>query len=290
MGMFLSLGGNGLSMGMIYAMLSVGLLLLIRSVGVPNYAQGDLLALGSFTAFFLMNRVKLSGLPMILLMLLIFICYGTIFMFTTYYPLRKTKWRQSIMVCTIGAGMIIQEASMLICGSMVKPLKPIIQGSLKIGSFVLQYQYIFVFFLSIIVMSGVFLLFDKLYAGRAMMAAAQNAYAANLIGIPSLLTTLGTYIIVMMIVGLAGYLIAPIFLVRTTLNTLQSKAFAAMVIGGFGSVAGAIVGGLLIGLIEAYSTYFTTVYKDVFVFGILLLTLLIRPQGIFGEVQLKEKA
>lgn len=290
MGMFFSLTGNGLSMGMIYTMLSVGLLLLIRSVGVPNYAQGDLLALGAYTAFFLMDRLNLSGLPMIVLMLILFACFGTIFMFTTYYPLRKTKWNQSIMVCTIGAGMVIQEINLLVCGSMIKPMKPIIEGSLKIGSFVLQYQYILVFILSLIVLIGVFLLFDKLYAGRAMMAAAQNSYAANLIGIPSLLTTLGTYIIVMMIVGFAGYLVAPIFLVRVTLNTLQSKAFAAMVIGGFGSVTGCFVGGLLIGLIEAYSTYFTTVYKDVFVYGILLLTLLVRPQGIFGELQLKEKA
>ncbi len=290
MGMFLSLTGSGLAMGMIYAMLSVGLLLLIRAVGVTNYAQGDLLALGAYTAFFLMDRLDLSGLPMILLMILLFACFGAIFMFTCYYPLRKTKWKQSIMVCTIGAGMVIQEICMIVCGSMVKPMDPIIPGTLTIGTFVLQYQYIVVFLLSILVMVGVYLLFDKVYAGRAMQAAAQNSYAANLIGIPAILTTLGTYIIVMMISGFAGYLVAPIFLVRTTLNTLQSKAFASMVLGGFGSVPGAVLGGLLIGLIEAYSTYFTTVYKDVFVFGVLLLTLLIRPQGIFGEIQLKEKA
>lgn len=290
MGVFLSLTGSGLAMGMIYAMLSVGLLLLIRAVGVTNYAQGDLLALGAFTAYFFMDMKGLSTLPSIVLMFIMFICFGTIFMFTCYYPLRKTKWKQAIMVCTIGAGMVIQEACMLICGSMVKPMDPIISGSLTIGTFVLQYQYIVVFVLSVIVMVGVYLLFDRLYAGRAMLAAAQNSYAANLIGIPSVLTTLATYIIVMMIAGFAGYLVAPLFLVRTTLNTLQNKAFAAMVLGGFGSVPGAVVGSLLIGLIEAYSTYVTTVYKDVFVFGVMLLTLLIRPQGIFGAIQTQEKA
>lgn len=290
MGMFLSLTGSGLAMGMIYAMLSVGLLLLIRAVGVTNYAQGDLLALGAFTAFFCMERLDLSGLPMIGMMIILFACFGAIFMFTCYYPLRKAKWKQAIMVCTLGAGMIIQEVCLLVCGSMVKPMEPIIPGTLTIGTFVLQWQYIVVFVASLVVMTGVYLLFDKLYAGRAMLAAAQNSYAANLIGIPAILTTLGTYIIVMMIAGFAGYLVAPIFLVRTTLNSLQSKAFASMVLGGFGSVPGAVVGSLLIGLIESYSTYFTTVYKDVFVFGVLLLTLLIRPQGIFGEIQLKEKA
>lgn len=290
MGMFLSLTGSGLAMGMIYAMLSVGLLLLIRSVGVTNYAQGDLLALGAFTAYYFMDMKALGTLPSLVLMFIMFAMFGLIFMFTCYYPLRKTTWKQAIMVCTIGAGMVIQEVCMLVCGSMVKPMDAIIPGSLTIGSFVLQYQYIVVFVLSIVVMVGVYLLFDKVYAGRAMLAAAQNSYAANLIGIPSILTTLATYIIVMMIAGFAGYLVAPIFLVRTTLNTLQNKAFAAMVLGGFGSVPGAVLGSLIIGLLESYSTYVTTVYKDVFVFGIMLLTLLIRPQGIFGAVQTQEKA
>jgi len=290
MGMFLSLTGSGLAMGMIYAMLSVGLLLLIRSVGVTNYAQGDLLALGAFTAYYFMDMKALGTLPSLVLMFIMFAMFGLIFMFTCYYPLRKTTWKQAIMVCTIGAGMVIQEVCMLVCGSMVKPMDAIIPGSLTIGSFVLQYQYIVVFVLSILVMVGVYLLFDKVYAGRAMLAAAQNSYAANLIGIPAILTTLATYIIVMMIAGFAGYLVAPIFLVRTTLNTLQNKAFAAMVLGGFGSVPGAVLGSLIIGLLESYSTYVTTVYKDVFVFGIMLLTLLIRPQGIFGAIQTQEKA
>ncbi len=290
MGMFLSLTGSGLAMGMIYAMLSVGLLLLIRTVGVTNHAQGDLLALGAYTAWYSLNNLHLSGIPMVGMMFILFALFGAIFMFSCYYPLRNSKWNQAVTVTTIGASMVIQEICLLVCGSMVKPLDAIIPGTIKIGDFVLQWQYVMVFILSIVVMLGVWLLFDKMYAGRAMLAAAQNSYAANLIGIPSILTTLGTYIIVMMITGFAGYLVAPIFLVRTTLNTLQSKAFAAMVLGGFGSVQGAVVGGLLIGLIESYSTYVTTVYKDLFVFGVLLLTLLIRPQGIFGQVQLVEKA
>jgi branched-chain amino acid transport system permease protein len=290
MGMFLSLTASGVTMGIVYSMLAVGLILLMRSTGITNLAQGDLLALGAYTAYYLINRLDLSGIPMILLMIILFVCFGAIFMFTCYYPLRNAKWAMSILICTIGAGMIIQEGCMLICGSQQRVMEPIIPGSLKVGTFVLQYQYIIVFVMSIAVLTGTYLLFDKMYAGRAMQAAAQNKYAANLIGIPSVLTTLATYIIVMVIAGIAGYLVAPIFLVRPTLNTLQMKAFAGMVLGGVGTVKGAVIGSLLIGLIESYSTYVTTVYKDVFVFGVLLLTLLVRPHGIFGQPAQVEKA
>jgi branched-chain amino acid transport system permease protein len=290
MGMFLSLTASGITMGIVYSMLAVGVILIMRAVGVANLAQGDLLAFGAFTSYFLIHRLDLSGLSMILLMIIIFVCFGAIFMFTCYYPLRNAKWSMAIMVCTIGAGMIIQEGCLLICGSLIRVMEPIIPGSLKAGTFVLQYQYIIVFLMSAAVLIGTYLLFDKMYAGRAMQAAAQNKYAANLIGIPSVLTTLATYIIVVVIAGIAGYLVGPIFLVRPTLNTLQSKAFSGMVLGGVGTVKGAIIGSLLIGLIESYSTYVTTVYKDVFVFGVLLLTLLIRPHGIFGQPAQVEKA
>lgn len=290
MGMFLSLTGSGLAMGMIYAMLSVGLLLLLRAVGVANFAQGDLLALGAFTSYYLIVDKGMSGLPMIVTMILLFVAFGAIFMFTCYYPLRNAKWKQGVMITCIGAGMVIQEMCLLICGSMIKIMDPLVPGSLQIGTFSLRNQYIVVFVLAVVVMVGVWLLFDKLYAGRAMQAAAQNAYAANLIGIPATLTTLATYIVVMLISGFAGYLVAPLFLVRPTLNTLQSRALAAIVLGGFGNIKGAVIGSLIIGLIESYSTYVTSVYKDVFVFGVLLLTLLIRPQGIFGEIQKTEKA
>lgn len=291
MGMFFSLGASGITMGVVYAMLAVGIILLTRSTGIANLAQGDLLALGAYTSYFLIMRLDLSGLPMILSMIILFVLFGAIFFFTCYYPMRNHKWRLTILICTVGAGMVIQELSMLVCGSQIRIMAPIIRGSLRIGTFRLQYQYIVIFTVSVLVLLGTYLLFDKMYVGRAIQAAAQNKYAANLIGIPPILTTLAVYIIVMVIAGIAGYLVAPIFIVRPTLNQLQTKAFAGMVLGGVGSVKGAVIGCLLIGFIESYSTYITTVYKDVFVFGILLLTLAIRPTGIFGQqARIVEKA
>lgn len=116
-----------------------------------------------------------------------------------------------------------------------------------------------------------------------MQAAAQDAYAANLLGVPTILTISATYIIVVSLAGIAGYMISPIFMVRNTLGTLQLRAFAGVVIGGFGNIKGAIIGSILVGLVESFSTLQFSGYKDVTVFLLLIIFLLFRPQGLFGE-------
>ena len=291
MGQFLALTFTGLSMGMVYAMLAVGLLLLLRAVGVMNFAQGMLLALGAYTAYYLVTLHGLSLWIAIPIMIVFLAAFGAVFMFTCYYPTRNNPFKDGVMVCTIGASMIIEELCMIVSGSKFGMLPALLDGSLIIGDFVLRKQYIAIFCVCALIMALVWLLFDKLYAGRAMQAAAQNSYAARLIGIPSLITVLFTYIIVVEVAGFAGYLVAPVFLVRTTLSAIQQKAFAGIVLGGFGSIKGAFLGCLLIGLIESYSVYFTTVYKDVFVFGALLLVLAIKPSGLLGaSVGYQDKA
>ena len=134
------------------------------------------------------------------------------------------------------------------------------------------------------------MLFDKLYAGRVMQAAAQDGYAANLLGIPVQLTIAVTYAIVTVIVAVGGYMVAPVFSVSMTLGTLQLRAFAGVVLGGFGNIKGAIVGSLIVALIETYCTLFTTTYRDVVVFGLLILILIFRPQGLLGRSKVADKA
>ena len=291
MGQFLALTFTGLSMGMVYAMLAIGLLLLLRAVGVMNFAQGMLLALGAYTAYYFVTLKGLSLWIAVPLMILFLGLVGIVFMFTCYYPTRNNPFKDGVMVCTIGASMIIEELCMIVCGSKFGMLSPLLEGSLIVGDFVLRKQYIAIFVVCALIMACVWLLFDKLYVGRAMQAAAQNSYAARLIGIPSLVTVMVTYIVVVEVAGFAGFLVAPVFLVRTTLSAIQQKAFAGIILGGFGSIKGAFLGCLLIGLIESYSVYFTTVYKDVFVFGALLLVLAIKPSGILGSsVGFQDKA
>ena len=138
-------------------------------------------------------------------------------------------------------------------------------------------------------MAFVYILFEKTFIGKIMQATAQDRYAANLIGIPTVVAIVCTYMISMSLSGVGGWLAAPLFLVSQSLGNLAQKAFAGIVLGGFGSIKGAVVGCLLIGLIESFSVLITDNYKDAIVFLVLIVVLVIRPTGIFGE-KIAEKA
>lgn len=287
---FVSLSVNGIAMGMIYALMAMGLILLIRAIGVMNFAQGDLLMFGAFVTCALTVDLKLPFWAMVPVALLSFAAIGIIFMFSVYWPLKGASYPAAMVISTMGASMALKEIATLIWGSLPRSMPPLMKNPetgkaavLKIGNFKLQWQFVLTIFVGIVLIALVFILFEKLYAGRMMQAAAQDKYAAELLGIPTILTTAATYIIVVSLASIGGYMIGPIFMVSNTLGSLQLRAFAGVVIGGFGNITGAIVGSLLIGLIESFSTIQFSQYKDAVVFIVLILILLIRPQGLFGE-------
>ncbi|MBE6829855.1 MAG: branched-chain amino acid ABC transporter permease [Ruminococcaceae bacterium] len=285
-----SLAVNGISMGMIYALMAMGLILLIRAIGVMNFAQGDLLMFGAFITCWLTVDLKLPLWAMIPLSIVCFVVVGIIFMFTAYWPLRNASYPAATVISTMGAAMALKEIATLIWGSLPRSMPSLMKNPatgkaavLKIGSITIQWQFILTIIVGSVFIYLVFVLFDKLYAGRMMQAAAQDKYAAELLGIPTILTTMATYVIVVALASTGGYMIAPIFMVSNTLGTLQLRAFAGVVIGGFGNIKGAILGSLLIGVVEAFSTIQFSQYKDAVVFLVLIVFLLVRPQGLFGE-------
>ncbi len=286
----ISLGVNGVAMGMIYALMAMGLILLIRAIGVMNFAQGDLLMFGAFVTCWLIVDVKLPLYLMIPFALVSFALIGTIFMFTVYWPLRNATYPAATVISTMGAAMVLKEIATLIWGSLPRSMPPLMRNPetgkaavFRIGSISLQWQFVLTIIVGIVLIVLVFILFEKLYAGRMMQAAAQDKYAAELLGIPTVVTTLATYIIVVILASVGGYMISPIFMVSNTLGSLQLRAFAGVVIGGFGNIKGAILGSIIIGLVESYSTIQFSQYKDAVVFLVLIAFLLVRPQGLFGE-------
>ena len=290
MGTFLSLTVNGLAMGAVYALIAMGLVLLARAVGILNFAQGDLLVLGAFIACALIVDVELPLWAFVPISLVIYTIIGIIFMFTCYWPLRNNSFVQAVIVATIGASTIIRELCIKFWGSIALKMPAILMNETGKASLVVeilgvkvQAQFLLTIVVAAVMIGLVFTLFEKLYAGRMMQAAAQDKYAAELIGIPTIITIMATYAIVTIIVSYGGYMIAPIYFVSTTLSTLQLRAFAGVVIGGFGNVKGAIIGSILVGLIEAYSAVFVPTYKDAVVFIILIAVLAVRPQGFFGD-------
>ena len=287
--LFFSLLVNGLAMGTVYAMLGMGLILLIRAVGVLNFAQGDLLMFGAYICACLILDFELPVYLMIPVALVCFAILGLLFMFGVFWPLRNASYAQATIIATMGASIVLKEGAVLIWGKLPRTLKNFILDAegktavIEVGNVTLQWQYVIIIVVGTLLMIGIYMLFEKLYVGKIMQAASQDRYAANLLGVPTILTISATYIIVVSLAGVSGYLVAPIFLVRSTLGSLQLRAFAGVVIGGFGNIKGAIIGSLIVGIIEAFSALQFSQYKDVTVFLILLLFLLFRPQGLFGE-------
>lgn len=295
MSLFVSLLVNGVAMGMVYALLGMGLILLVRAVGILNFAQGDLMMFGAYITACLMLDFEAPLWLMIPMALLWFAIMGIIFMFSIYWPLRKATYSQATIIATMGASIILQELAKIIWGSQPRAMGALIQTAadkpavLRMGSISLQWQYLIIIAVGALIIFLITQLFEKLYVGKMMQAACQDSYAANLLGVPSVLTICATYIIVMIVSGTCGFLVSPIFMVRSTLGTLQLRAFAGVVIGGFGSIKGAVIGCLLVGVIESFSTMAFSGYKDVTVFLLLIVFLVFRPTGLF-KTKIGDKA
>jgi len=287
--MLLQLFVIGISMGMIYAILAMGIVLLWRAVGVLNFAQGELFMMGAFVTFALTVQIHMPLYAMLVIALIVFALFGALFMFCVYWPLRKSKWPATIIISTLGASVVIREIAKVIWGTIPVVQPHIIRGVWITPTFRIEYQYLFIIGVSAFMIIGVFLLFDKLFVGRVMQAAAQNKYAAELIGISTIVTTILTYIISTSIAAVGGWLVSPLFLVSTGLGAFLLRGFAGMVIGGMGDVRGAVLGSLLIGLLEAFTVMLTTTFRDAIVFLVLLLVLIFRPRGFFGS-KISEKA
>lgn len=275
---------SGIALGVVYGLIAMGMVLIFRAVGVVNFAQGDFLMLGGFVAFALNQK---AGLPIGVcfgITALIMGVAGVLFQFAAYWPLRGAK-DKTIVVSTLGAAIVLREACRLIWGATPKTVDAFIDGSIKVGSATLPWQYIVIIAVAACLMLLVYLLLEKTFIGNILQATAQDQRAASLMGISVVTAISVTFAISIVITGLGGLLLAPLFVVTTTMGvTTGVKAFTAVIIGGFGSVPGAIIGGLIVGLTETLAGgYISTTYKDALVFVVLIIVLIVRPQGLFGE-------
>ena len=287
--MYLQLLIVGISMGMIYSLLSMGVVLLVRAVGVLNFAEGQLFMLGAYVTYALTYQAGLPLWATLALGIIIFALFGVLFMFSVYWPLRKSTWGATIIISCLGASTVIKELAKVIWGSNPLVYQPLVKGTVTIAGAKLEYQYLFIIAICIVMIVAVELLFEKFYVGRIMQAAAQNNYAARLLGISTVVTIAATYALSSLLVGVGGWLVAPLFLVSTSLGDMLLKGFAGMVIGGYGSVRGAVIGSIFVGIVESYSVLITSTYKNAIVFLILIVFLIVRPQGLFAQ-KISEKA
>jgi branched-chain amino acid transport system permease protein len=274
----------GFAMGAVYALVALGYTLIWNAVGVVNFAQGDIVMLGAFVAVgTLANALHLPLMLNLIGTLGIMAVFGVAMATFVYRPVRNAPQLYAI-VATLGLSMLLQNVVVMIWGP--EPLS--FQGlfgtrTVTVLGARIYAQYLLILATLLLLMAAQEVMFRFSSIGRAMRATAQDAEAARLMGIRT------NRIVAIIFAGLAGWLLAPLFYVSADMGgKISLDAFAACILGGFGSIPGALIGGLLLGLIESLgSFYISSEYIDVIAFGILFAMLVIRPEGIFGEPQLE---
>jgi len=282
---------SGLAVGAIYALVSLGFVLIIRATNVVNFAQGDFPMVAAFAMLTLLSSLKLPYLLSFVLSLAVMAVVGVAFNYGVYYPLRNRTYLP-VLISTLGAGIFMQNAVLAIFGPQPHPLPKVFRAQgFQVGGVFLDSQYLLILAVTLVAVGFQYFLFEYTLLGKKLQATSQDKDMARLVGIPVAGMITFTFVYSAALGGLAGILVAPILFVSIGMgSTIALKAFSATIIGGFGDVTGAIVGGLLLGVVEAFAAAYVSVpYKDAFAFLLVFVFLLLRPQGIFGE-KVSEKA
>jgi branched-chain amino acid transport system permease protein len=217
--------------------------------------------------------------------------FGAVFNFAVYYPLRNRTFLP-VIISTIGASILLENGVLAAYGPRPQMLPGMFEAQgFSLGPVFFDSQYLTILVVTMALVGLQYFFFERTLIGKRMQAVSQDKEMAALLGIRVGWMIVITFVYSAMLGGIAGILVAPIIFVSVNMGgTIALKAFAASIIGGFGDVTGAIVGGLALGVIETFgAAYISVPYKDAFAFLVLFAFLLVRPQGLFGE-RIAEKA
>ncbi|MDD6276668.1 MAG: branched-chain amino acid ABC transporter permease [Clostridia bacterium] len=279
---------NGLSLGSIYAVIALGYTMVYGIAKMLNFAHGDVIMVGSYVVFLLTTKAGLN--PYLSLVVAMAACtvLGLLIERFAYRPLRGAT-PLAVLITAIGVSYLFQNLALLIFGSQVKSFSSIFNfPSIKLagGQIVITDETIITIVVSIIIMIGLTLFVNKTKPGRAMLAVSEDQDAAKLMGVNVNATIALTFAIGSALAAVAGVLLCSTYptLSPTTGAMPGIKAFVAAVLGGIGSIPGAMIGGLAIGVIEILSrTYISSQLADAIVFAVLIIVLIVKPTGILGK-------
>ena len=280
---------TGLGQGCLYGLIALGFVLIYKATEIVNFAQGELLMLG---AFFAVTYAGILGLPFWLAFLLTIVSMAVFGYLLDMLVIRSMigESQFSIIILTISIGFILRSVASGIWGSDILSLETPYSGKMAdIAGLVIGQEYLVVIAGTIVLALVLYFFFRFSSLGIAMQAASQNQLAAYYMGIPVKRVFSLVWAISALVAAVAGTLMAPISLVSPQMGFIGIKAFAAAVIGGFGSLPGALVGGLIIGTSEQLAgTYLPTGFQEISAYVIMFLVLTLRPQGLFAQIQQKK--
>ena len=290
--MYLTLLISGLVIGSIYGLIALGYSMIYKSSGLLSFVQGDILTIGAFLGLTFYSYLGLPFVVSLLLTVGIAVVFGFALEKGVIRPLlNKNVMTVYIVLATIAISYIMQNGAMVAWGSITLNFPQIFSvGTVKLGSIRVQPEAIMCIALGLLCMLLLHFYMTKTKLGTSMRAASMDAMAAESCGIDVSLSTGLSWGISAGLAAVAGMLIGPIYGVYTTLGAvIGRKGFAGAVIGGYGNMYGAMVGGIILGLVETFSaSLVSSTYKNLIAYCLLLLFLLLKPTGIFNEKAVKD--
>jgi branched-chain amino acid transport system permease protein len=292
---------NGLVLGSVYALLALGYTMVYGIINLINFAHGEVLMVGGMVSWTVVTALAGTGWPGWLLLLIaagaaMAVCALLNFSIEkiAYRPLRKAP-RLAPLITAMGVSLLLQTLAMIIWKPNPKPFPILLPADpIAIGNAVINVTQILIVVVSAVTLSGLMLLVNRTRLGRAMRATAENPQVASLMGVRPDTVISATFVIGAMLAALAGLMYAANYgSVQHTMGFMPGlKAFTAAVFGGIGNLPGAMLGGVLLGLIESLGAgyigdltggFLGSQYQDIFAFIVLILVLTLRPQGLLGE-------
>jgi branched-chain amino acid transport system permease protein len=294
---------NGITLGSIYGLIAIGYTMVYGIIGMINFAHGDVFMVGSFIAliaFLVLVSIGLTAIPLALLAVLLIAMaltalYGWTVERLAYRPLRRS-FRLAPLISAIGMSIVLQNYAQIVQGARVKPLPPLVTGGYTLverDGFAVQLSniQIIVILTTLVLMVAFSRIVARTRLGRDMRACEQDLPMASLLGVDVDKTISLTFVMGAALASVAGIMYLLYYgVIDFYIGFVAGvKAFTAAVLGGIGSLPGAMLGGLLIGLIETFwSAYFSVEYKDVAAFAVLIVVLIFLPTGILGRPEVEK--
>ena len=284
---FLSYLISGISLGSVYALIALGYTMVYGIAKMLNFAHGDVIMVGGYISFCAVSYLGLPGWIGVVLAVLVCTVLGVVIERLAYKPLRAAP-SLAVLITAIGVSYFLQNSALLIWGAASISYPPLISGSLPLfgGKLSIPYVSLLTVAVCLVIMAALTTFINQSKMGKAMRACSADKGAAQLMGINVNATISTTFAIGSALAAIAGVLLCSSYsiLSPTTGSMPGIKAFTAAVFGGIGSIPGAFLGGLLLGIIESLAkAYISTNLANSIVFAVLIVVLLVRPAGLLGK-------
>lgn len=280
---------SSLTAGAVYALIALGFVLLHNGTGVVHFGYGDQVTFGAYLVLIAQNFVGVPFSAAILLALLASMVLGAAIYAVFMVPLRNASLLARL-IATLAIGTALREWLRAFMGPNAWPFPFLLSPApVEVGGLMLVPANLAIIGVVLVILAGLYLFFEKTLQGKAILAACENRTGASLIGVRVSRVFLVIWVVASLLATVAGILVAPLLTLSPDMGLIAIKGFTAAVLGGFSSLPGAVVGGLLLGVLEALTgAYISTALKDMISYAILIAVILVRPQGLFGGLTLKK--